>query len=134
MSIETALAVHAAAIRELAAALLAVNGAGTADQHLEAAASHVTKANEKLAGKPATKKPDSKPEPEVVEAPEPEVEKEAGGVTRDQVKDATLALGKAGRRDDLIELLETFGVVKSSALADDQLAAFHAAATKLLAE
>lgn len=149
MSLEQAIQDHAAAIRELAAAIRQGGAPRTADQHLAAAAAHVTEANKVIektqtAGKKAdTKKPDPKPEP--VEAPveeqsvatqEQKDEPAAAEVevTRDQVRDITLALGKAGKRDPLVALLGELGVAKSSQLEDNQLAEFFTRATALLEE
>lgn len=157
MSLEQAIQDHAAAIRELAAAIRQGGAPRTADQHLAAAAAHVTEANQaigkakgtfgevqgKSETKKAEKKPDPKPEP--VEAPveeqsaaTPEEKDEPAvaevEVTRDQVRDITLALGKAGKRDPLVALLGELGVAKSSQLDDSQLAEFFTRATALLEE
>lgn len=149
MSLEQAIQDHAAAIRELAAAIRGGAAPRTADQHLATAAAHVTEANKVIektqtSGKKAdTKKPDPKPEP--VEAPveeqsvaTPEEKGEPAAaeveVTRDQVRDITLALGKAGKRDPLVALLGELGVAKSSQLEDNQLAEFFTRATALLEE
>ena len=148
MSLEQAIQDHAAAIRELAAAIRGGATPLTADQHLAAAAAHVTGANQAI-GKAQTsvrkteKKPDPNPGP--VEAP---VEEQSAAtqeqkdepaaaeveVTRDQVRDITLALGKAGKRDPLVALLGELGVAKSSQLDDSQLAEFFTRATALLGE
>lgn len=148
MSLEQAIQDHAAAIRELAAAIRGGAAPRTADQHLATAAAHVTEANKVIektqtSPKKAEKKPDPKPEP--VEAP---VEEQSAvtqeqkdepaaaevEVTRDQVRDITLALGKAGKRDPLVALLGELGVAKSSQLDDSQLAEFFTRATALLGE
>ena len=132
MSLEQAIQDHASAIRELAAA---IRGAGTGQVGTTAA--HVAEA----AKKSETKKTDPKPDP--VEAP---VEEESAAtqqqkgadaaadveVTRDQVRDVTLELGKAGKRDALIALLSDLGVAKSSQLEDNQLGEFFTRATELL--
>lgn len=146
MSLEQAIQDHAAAIRELAAAIRQGGAPRTADQHLAAAATHVTEANQAISkaqtsAKKVEKKPDPKPEP--VEAPvevqsvvtqEQKDEPAAAEVevTRDQVRDITLALGKAGKRDPLVALLGELGVAKSSQLEDNQLAEFFTRATALL--
>lgn len=142
MSIEQAIQDHASAIRELAAAIRG-QGVGISSAHVADA----NKANEKAKGsdtKPAAKqaaKPTPKPDP--VEAP---VEEESAAtqqqkgddaaadveVTRDQVRDVTLELGKAGKRDVLIALLSDLGVAKSSQLEDNQLGEFFTRATELL--
>lgn len=148
MSLEQAIQDHAAAIRELAAAIRGGAAPRTADQHLAAAAAHVTEANRVIdkaqtSVKKTEKKPDPKPEP--VEAP---VEEQSAvtqeqkdepaaaevEVTRDQVRDITLALGKAGKRDPLVALLGEQGVAKSSQLDDSQLVEFFTRATALLEE
>lgn len=158
MPLEQAIQDHAAAIRELAAAIRGGAAPRTADQHLATAAAHVTEANKVIekakstsgeaqgkseAKKADTKKPDPKQEP--VEAP---VEEQSAAtleekdepavaeveVTRDQVRDITLALGKAGKRDPLVALLGELGVAKSSQLEDNQLVEFFTRATALLGE
>lgn len=153
MSLEQAIQDHAAAIRELAAAIRGGAAPRTADLHLvaaaAAAAAPVTEANKAAdkaqtsAKKTESKKPDPKPEP--VEAPveeqsaaAPEQKDEPAAaeveVTRDQVRDITLALGKAGKRDPLVALLGELGVAKSSQLEDNQLVEFFTRATALLGE
>lgn len=153
MSLEQAIQDHAAAIRELAAAIRGGAAPRTADLHLvaaaAAAAAPVTEANKAAdkaqtsAKKTESKKPDPKPEP--VEAPveeqsaaTPEQKDEPAAaeveVTRDQVRDITLALGKAGKRDPLVALLGELGVAKSSQLEDNQLVEFFTRATALLGE
>lgn len=149
MSLEQAIQDHAAAIRELAAAIRQGGAPHTADQHLATAAAHVTEANKVIekahtsTKKTESKKPDPKPDP--VEAPveeqsaaTPEEKDEPAvaevEVTRDQVRDITLALGKAGKRDPLVALLGELGVAKSSQLEDNQLVEFFNRATALLEE
>lgn len=142
MSLEQAILDHASAIRELAAA---IRGAGTG-QVGTAAAAHVAEATQVVekaqasAKKSGAKKPDPKPDP--VEAPVEEsaaTQEQKGDdaaadveVTRDQVRDVTLELGKAGKRDALIALLSDLGVAKSSQLEDNQLGEFFTRATELL--
>ena len=148
MSLEQAIQDHAAAIRELADAIRG-GAARAADQHLVAAASQVPEANKAAdkaqtsAKKTESKKPDPKPEPveapvEEPSAPTPEQKDEPADaeveVTRDQVRDITLALGKAGKRDPLVALLGELGVAKSSQLDDNQLVEFFTRATALLGE
>ena len=58
----------------------------------------------------------------------------AGAVDLDAVIAVTLALGKAGKRPQLVELLEAYGVAKSSLLHKNDYAGFHAKATELLGE
>lgn len=149
MSLEQAIQDHAAAIRDLAAAIRGGAAPRTADLHLVAAAAPVTETNKAAdkaqtsAKKTESKKPDPKPEP--VEAPAEEqsaatpAQKDEPAdaeveVTRDQVRDITLALGKAGKRDPLVALLGELGVAKSSQLDDSQLAEFFTRATALLEE
>lgn len=148
MSLEQAIQDHAAAIRELAAAIRGGAAPRTADQHLATAAAHVTEANKVIdkaqtSAKKVEKKPD--PKPESAEAPVEEQfaatpEQKDGHaaaeveVTRDQVRDITLALGKAGKRDPLVALLGELGVARSSQLDDSQLAEFFTRATALLGE
>lgn len=148
MSLEQAIQDHAAAIRELAAAIRGGAAPRTADQHLAAAAAHVTEANRVIdkaqtSVKKTEKKPDPKPEPveasvEEQSAVTQEQKDEPAAaeveVTRDQVRDITLALGKAGKRDPLVALLGELGVAKSSQLEDDQLVEFFTRATALLGE
>lgn len=146
MSLEQAIQDHAAAIRELAAAIRGGAAPHTADQHLAAAAAHVTEANKVIdKAQTSAKKTEKKPDPKPVEA---QVEEQSVAtqeqkdepaaaeveVTRDQVRDITLALGKAGKRDPLVALLGELGVAKSSQLDDSQLAEFFARATALLGE
>ena len=143
MSLEQAIQDHASAIRELAAA---IRGAGTG-QVGTAAAAHVaeaTKVVEKAQAsskKSETKKTDPKPDPvEATVKEESAATQEQKGddavaeveVTRDQVRDVTLELGKAGKRDALIALLSDLGVAKSSQLEDNQLGEFFTRATELL--
>lgn len=142
MSLEQAIQDHAAAIRELAAAIRGGAAPSTADQGLATAAAHAPGANKaQTSAKKTEKKPTPKPDP--VEAP---VEEESAAtqqqkgddaaaeveVTRDQVRDVTLELGKAGKRDVLIALLSDLGVAKSSQLEDNQLGEFFTRATELL--
>ena len=147
MSLEQAIQDHAAAIRELAAAIRGGAAPRTAAAQVTEANKAVDKAqtSAKKAEKAekAEKKPDPKPEP--VEAP---VEEQSAAtpeqkdghaaaeveVTRDQVRDITLALGKAGKRDPLVALLGELGVARSSQLDDSQLAEFFTRATALLGE
>lgn len=140
MSLEQAIQDHASAIRELAAA---IRGAGTGQVGTNAA--HVTEAAKVVEKAQASSKPAAKPTPKPgpVEAP---VEEESAAtqqqkgddavaeveVTRDQVRDVTLELGKAGKRDVLIALLSDLGVAKSSQLEDNQLGEFFTRATELL--
>lgn len=53
-------------------------------------------------------------------------------VTFDDVKDVTIALGKANKRDGLVKLLGRFNVTKASELSEDSYAAYHSAACLLL--
>ena len=141
MSLEHAIQDHAAAIRELAAAIRGGAAPRTAAAQVTEANKAVDKAQ--TSTKKAEKKPDPKPEP--VEAPveeqsaaTPEQKDEPAAaeveVTRDQVRDITIALGKAGKRDPLVALLGELGVTRSSQLEDDQLAEFFTRATALLGE
>ena len=141
MSLEQAIQDHAAAIRELAAAIRGGAAPRTAAAHVTEANKAVDKAQ--TSAKKAEKKPDPKPEP--VEAPDEEQsaatleqkDEPAAAeveVTRDQVRDITLALGKAGKRDPLVALLGELGVAKSSQLEDNQLVEFFTRATALLGE
>jgi hypothetical protein len=57
---------------------------------------------------------------------------DAPAIELQQVIDVTLALGKAGKRDKLVELLGEFGAAKSSLLDPSDFASFHAKATALL--
>lgn len=141
MSLEQAIQDHAAAIRELAAAIRG----GAAPRTTAAPVTETNKVVDKAqtSAKKVEKKPDPKPEP--VEAPveeqsaaTPEQKDEPAAaeveVTRDQVRDITLALGKAGKRDPLVALLGELGVARSSQLEDSQLAEFFTRATALLGE
>lgn len=82
-------------------------------------------------------KEDPKPEPEVAATPEPKDEDAAAddkpeGVTLQDVIDITLALGKAGKRPELVELLGKYEVAKSSQLHKNDYAGFHKRATAIL--
>lgn len=103
-----------------------------------AAADKAAKA-EKAAKAKADKaaKEDPKPEPEVAATPEPKDEDAAAddkpeGVTLQDVIDITLALGKAGKRPELVELLGKYEVAKSSQLHQNDYAGFHKRATAIL--
>lgn len=142
MSLEQAIQDHAAAIRELAAAIRGGAAPRTAAAPVTETSKVVDKA-QTSAKKTESKKPDPKPEP--VEAPVEEqsaaTQEQKGEpaaaeveITRDQVRDITLALGKAGKRDPLVALLGELGVARSSQLDDSQLAEFFTRATALLGE
>lgn len=82
-------------------------------------------------------KEDPKSEPEVAATPEPKDEDVAAddkpeGVTLQDVIDITLALGKAGKRPELVELLGKYEVAKSSQLHKNDYAGFHKRATAIL--
>lgn len=82
-------------------------------------------------------KEDPKPEPEVAATPEPKDEDAAAddkpeGITLQDVIDITLALGKAGKRPELVELLGKYEVAKSSQLHKNDYAGFHKRATAIL--
>lgn len=82
-------------------------------------------------------KEDPKPEPEVAATPEPKAEDAAAddkpeGITLQDVIDITLALGKAGKRPELVELLGKYEVAKSSQLHKNDYAGFHKRATAIL--
>lgn len=82
-------------------------------------------------------KEDPKPEPEAAATPEPKDEDAAAddkpeGIALQDVIDITLALGKAGKRPELVELLGKYEVAKSSQLHKNDYAGFHKRATAIL--
>lgn len=104
-----------------------------------AAAAEKSAKAEKAAKAKADKaaKEDPKPEPEVAATPEPKDEDAAAddkpeGITLQDVIDITLALGKAGKRPELVELLGKYEVAKSSQLHKNDYAGFHKRATAIL--
>ena len=143
MSIEKLIAENTAALRELTAALLKHpvqqdlplaelrTELRTETQAVLQEAKAETKAGKSKTTAPAS----SAPAPAVEEtAPAaPATEQAASDIDLPKVVEVTLALGKAGKRAQLVELLEGYGVPKSSQLDPSQFADFHAKATALLA-
>lgn len=142
MSLEAVIAENTAALRELIAAL--ANGLPTSAAQVaavvketkaeedtseaDAAAAKKAKATKDAATAAAAKKADAKA------AAEANTDDLAGGgeIVLQQVIDVTLALGKAGKRAELVELLGEFGAEKSSKLDPSDFASFHEKATALL--
>lgn len=136
MSLEAVIQENTAALRELIAALAngtPVTKAQVADVVTEA------KADKPAAKKQEKAKEDPKPEAaeEVVEEPAatPEPKGEDAAATEITAADITavvIALGKAGKRPELIELLGKYEVAKGSELHKNDLAGFHKRATAIL--
>lgn len=129
MSLEAAVQENTAALRDLIAAL--ANGLPTSAAQVAAVV------------KEAKPEPKAKAETKVKETPKPEAEPAAAAtqepkddgaavIELQQVIDVTLALGKAGKRTELVELLGEFGAAKSSLLDPSDFAGFHGKATALL--
>jgi pyruvate/2-oxoglutarate dehydrogenase complex dihydrolipoamide acyltransferase (E2) component len=135
MSIEKLIGDLIVALDRNTAALQAVGHPAPAAAETAAVIEKAQTAAKKSTTAPASSAPApaaEQPEP-AVETASPAAAPAASEITRQDVTDAVLALGKAGKRDALVKLLGEYGVPKASALADDQLAGFHAAAQKLLA-
>lgn len=135
MSLETVIAENTAAIRDLIAAL--ANGQPTSAAQVAAV---VTEAKAETKA-PATKKAKPDPKPEVVEeaaeesaaTPEQKVEDAAAAeITQDDITKVVIALGKAGKRAELIELLGAYEVSRGSELHKNDYAGFHKRATAIL--
>jgi hypothetical protein len=145
MSLESAIAENTAALRELIAQLAkglptsAAQVAAVVEQSKVEEETFVsdTKAAKAAADKKAAAaKADAAKKAKDAEAaaaatPEPK-DDDAPAIELQQVIDVTLALGKAGKRDKLVELLGEFGAAKSSLLDPSDFASFHAKATALL--
>ena len=134
MSIEQALADNTAAIRELIEALkqgVPTTHAQDAAVVTEAADTKPTKAEKAKVEKKADA---PKPEAEESSAATPEQKEEAAAaeVSLDDVVAATLALGKAGKRQQLVEKLGELGAAKASALPDTEWAGYVEWANALL--
>lgn len=136
MSLESVIAENTAAIRDLIAAL--ANGQPTSAAQVAAV---VTEAKAETKA-PATKKAKPDPKPEVTEevaeesaaTPEPKAEDAAAEaeITQEDITKVVIALGKAGKRAELIELLGKYEVSRGSELHKNDLAGFHKRATALL--
>lgn len=135
---------NTAALRELIATLS--KGLPTSAAQVAAVVEETKVSESKVADKVAAtverSKVADKPKPEAKAKPDPKVEEAAAtpepkddgapAIELQQVIDVTLALGKAGKRAELVELLGEFGVAKSSLLDPSDFAGFHAKATALL--
>lgn len=142
MSLESVIEANTAAIRDLIAAL--ATGAPVAKaQVLAERDAEAEKVDKPKKTKPEVVKEDPKPEPVVEEAEEPAAtpepkdepaaaEDDAAEITADDVTKVVLELGKAGKRPELVELLNAYGVKKGSELHKNDLAGFHKRATALL--
>jgi colicin import membrane protein len=150
MSLENVIAENTAALRELIAALAnglptsaaqvaaVVKGTEVEEDTSEAdavaaAAAKKAEADKKAAAAKAAAAKKAKEEAEAAAAATQEQkDDDAAAIDLDQVIAVTLALGKAGKRAQLVELLGEFGAAKSSLLDPSDYAAFHAKATALL--
>lgn len=131
MSLESVIAENTAAIRELIAAL--ANGKPVTAAQVDSAGTEV---KETKADKPKAEKKADTPKPEAEEqsavTPEQKDEPAAAEVTKDDVVAVTLALGKAGKRNQLVEKLTELGVPKASALDEPEWAGYVEWANALL--
>ena len=125
MSIEQALAENTAAIRELIEAIK--QGVPTTQAQDTAV---VTEAADTKPAKAETPKAENKTEAPKQEAEEPSAA--AAEVSLDDVVAATLALGKAGKRQQLVEKLGELGAAKASALPEAEWAGYVEWANALL--
>lgn len=123
MSIEQALAENTAAIRELIEAIK--QGVPTTQAQVAAV---VAKAADTQPAKAEEPKAENKTEAPKQEAEEPS----AAEVSLDDVVAATLALGKAGKRQQLVEKLDELGAAKASALPEAEWAGYVEWANALL--
>lgn len=140
MSLEQAIAENTAALRDLIAAITSGVSAGlnpVVDEPVQQ-----TKV-EKPAKVEKVKAADPKPEPVEEQAPaatheqkdEPVAAAAEDGekvITLQDVTDITIALGKAGKRQQLIELLANYDVPKASQISAHLWAEYHSKATALL--
>lgn len=147
MSLEIAIAENTAALRELIAQLAkglptsaaqitavvkeAETEVDTSEADAAAAAAAAKKAKDAKEAK--AKKAQEAADAAADATPDPK-DDGAGAVDLDAVIAVTLALGKAGKRPQLVELLEAYGVAKSSLLHKNDYKGFHAKATELLGE
>jgi hypothetical protein len=129
MSLEQAITDHAAALRELAAAIRATVGAS---HEITAAAADKAISDAKSTAA-------SKPQASVVTKPAEEVKATAAALaaetapTYDAVKDRVIALSKEKGREPTIALLQRHGVTKAPELKPAQYADFIADVDALLA-
>jgi hypothetical protein len=127
MSLEIAIAELNTNIRDLIAALS--TGASVPVKESKPAKVEKVKADPKP--EPVAEvAPVATPEPK--DEPAPAAADPVADISKQDVIDITLALGKAGKRAQLIELLGKFGAPKASELAPEKFAEYHAAATALL--
>lgn len=140
MSLEIAIAENTAALRELIAQL--AKGLPTSAAQITAVVKEAEDTSEADAAAAAAAKKakdakdakakKAKEEAEAADATPETKDDGAGAVDLDAVIAVTLALGKAGKRPQLVELLEAYGVAKSSLLHKNDYVGFHAKATELL--
>lgn len=145
MSLEIAIAENTAALRELIATLS--KGIPTSAAQVAAVVEQskvvedTTEADAKAAKAAADKKAAAAKADAAKKAKEAEAaaaatqepkDDDAAAIDLDQVIAVTLALGKAGKRVELVALLGEFGAAKSSLLDPSDFASFHAKATTLL--
>lgn len=146
MSIEQQLADNTAALRSLEAAIRAIVMANTAAP-AAAEPAELTAEPVKAAKEAKAKKPAATPAAELVaaqqESAEPtsqSAESEAEAPAEEikaldyeaDIKPLVLQVVKSGKRGEVVELLESYGVANASALPADKWAEFHGKLTKLL--
>lgn len=150
MSIEQQLAENTAALRSLEAAIRAIVMANTAApaaaEPAELTAEPVKAAKEAKAKKPATPVETQTAAPQESAASTPPTPEESQTNTANEapagevkaldyeadIKPLVLQVVKSGKRGEVVELLESYGVANASALPADQWAAFRNKLTKLL--
>ena len=150
MSIEQQLADNTAALRSLEAAIRAivmVNTAAPAAAPAAAEPAELTAEPVKAAKEAKAKKPAATPAAEPVAAQQESVEptsqsagSEAEAPAEEikaldyeaDIKPLVLQVVKSGKRGEVVELLESYGVANASALPADKWSEFHDKLTKLL--
>ena len=130
MSLEQAITDHAAALRELAAAIRATVGAA---HHTTAAAADkvITEAKASASGKQQATVV-TKPAEEIKAAVEA-IKITTAAPTYDDIKAKVLALSKEKGREPTVQLLERHGVAKAPDLKPEQYAAFIADVDAIMA-
>lgn len=141
MSLEQAIAENTAALRDLIAAI--TNGVSAGQNPVVDEPAPQVKAEKPAKvekAKAADPKPEQVEEPAPAATPEPKADSVAAAADEDDEKvitvqdvtDITIALGRAGKRQQLIELLAEFNVPKASQISAHLWADYHAKATALL--
>jgi hypothetical protein len=125
MSLESVIAENTAAIRELIEAIK--NGVPTTAAQVAAVATEA-KADkpEKAKAEKKAEAPKREAEEQSAATPEQKAGDAAAEVTEADVKEVTIALGKAGKRDALVAKLEEYGVPRATALPEEQWAEYVA--------